>query len=235
MQSIEWIDLGGVNSYLIKNNNEFLLIDTGGHLFMDKEFNDRRAVLEKELLQRGVNDTNLKMILLTHGDNDHACNAQYFRERFHTKIAMNSKDSYMVENPSEDCYKINSNYQSILFRLVFRIMNTKIEALMKKVYQEFTTFKPDILLNDGDDLKQFGFDGTIYNMPGHTPGSICLLDSKGNLIAGDIFANIKKPSIAINANDFGILTTNAKKLLKLPIHTVYPGHGKPFQRDEIKI
>ena len=41
MQEIIRIDLGGVNCYLLKNNQRFILVDTGGHMFMDRQYTDR--------------------------------------------------------------------------------------------------------------------------------------------------------------------------------------------------
>ncbi|MDD5937308.1 MAG: MBL fold metallo-hydrolase [Clostridiales bacterium] len=234
MQEIQWIDLGGVNAYLVKKEHSFMLVDTGGHMFMDKQYDDRREKLEKQLLALGVTDQNLKLILLTHGDNDHACNAKYFRERFHAKIAMSSQDVSMVEKADPDCYLVNSNYESMVLKMVFKVMDSKIKKLMTKVYSEFERFTPDILLNDNDDLSTYGFDGRVYHVPGHTPGSIAILDSKGNLIAGDMFANNKKPSIAINAQDFQILRISANKILQKGVTMIHPGHGTPFEHSALR-
>ena len=62
------IDLDGVNSYLVKSNDCFVLFDTGGPLFKDKYFTDRRDELQRELDKAGCNQDNLKLLVLTHGD-----------------------------------------------------------------------------------------------------------------------------------------------------------------------
>lgn len=235
MQDIIRIDLGGVNCYLLKNKQRFILVDTGGHLFMDKQYNDRRNDLVSELEKNGVNDSNLEMIILTHGDNDHTCNARYIREKFHSKIAMYSTDVFMVEKADSNCYKINSNYQSLLLNLVFKLMDSKIKLLMEKVYMEFETFQPDILLENEQSLLEFDFEGTIFHSPGHTPGSICILDDKGNLISGDLFTNNKKPALAINAQNFNEMKESARKTLGKNVVKIYPGHGKSFDASSIKI
>lgn len=79
-QEIIRIDLGGVNCYLLKENSKFILFDTGGHLFMDKTFSNRREELEKELETYGCTQNNLVLIVLTHGDNDHATNAAFLKK-----------------------------------------------------------------------------------------------------------------------------------------------------------
>lgn len=231
MQDIVRIDLGGVNSYLVRREERFLLVDTGGHMFLDKTYTDRREILEQRLKEQGVNENNLAMIVLTHGDNDHVCNAAYLREKFHAPIAMHSEDVWMVERRDPLCYKDNSNYESVALRLIFHLMSSRIELLMKRVYKDFQTFSPDILLEDGTDLSFYGFDGVIYHAPGHTEGSICILDGSGNLICGDLFANNKKPSLAVNARNFKQMRESAKKLLNGQVVRIYPGHGTPFARD----
>jgi hydroxyacylglutathione hydrolase len=100
MSEIRRIDLNGVNSYLVKCANNFLLFDTGGHMAMDRQFSNRRDLLLKELEAAGCTEDNLELIVLTHGDNDHSCNAAYLRERFKTKIAINGCDRELVENPT---------------------------------------------------------------------------------------------------------------------------------------
>lgn len=234
MQNIIPIDLGGVNCYLIENNQRFLLIDTGGHMFMDKPYRNRRDELVYALERNGVTDSNLELIILTHGDNDHVCNAKYIREKFHSRIAMHSNDVFMVKKADFNCYKLNSNYQSHLFRLVFRIMDSKIQLLMKKVYKEFETFIPDILLEDRQSLSELNFEGSVFHCPGHTSGSICILDNQGNLISGDLFSNNKKPSLAVNAQNFEDMKKSAKKVLKNNVIQIFPGHGAPFAANRIR-
>ncbi|MDO5521412.1 MAG: MBL fold metallo-hydrolase [bacterium] len=235
MQKIVQIELDGVNSYLIKNGDAFLLVDTGGHMFMDKVYTNRRDALEKRLEEEGVNENNLRLIVLTHGDNDHVCNAKYLRDKYHARIAMHPSDVWMVKRADFSCYQANSNYESPVLKLFFHFMNSKIDLLMKKVYAEFEPFRPDILLKEGQSLKDYNFDGTIYHCPGHTNGSIGILDSKGNFICGDLFANNKKPALAINAKNFKELRMAAKQVLGLKVTTIYPGHGKPFQAAAIKV
>jgi glyoxylase-like metal-dependent hydrolase (beta-lactamase superfamily II) len=228
MQEIIRIDLGGVNSYLICNKGQYILVDTGGHMFMDKEYNGRREKLDEELNHLGVTEDNLQLIILTHGDNDHSSNAAYFRKKYNAPIAMHKEDVFLVDSPKDDCYLVNCKYRSIIFKLVFKVMDKKIRALEKKVYKEFESFAPDVIIKEGDTLEPYGFDGVIYHTPGHTPGSICILDSYGNLICGDIWANQKKPELAPNAADFNQLKDSANRMKSLDYRTIYPGHGLPF-------
>lgn len=224
------LDLGGVNSYLIKNDNGFYLVDAGGHLVLDKEFNDRRDLLVKELDKQGVNKENLKLIILTHGDNDHVCNADFIRNKYEAPIAIHKNDLDLVENLTVEMAMKSFNYSSFIFKMVFKIMNKKILQVMKKTVDEYKPFKPDIIIDEDEfDFNKYGLDAKAIYTPGHTKGSISILTSEENLLCGDTFDNNKKPERALNALDFDELDRSIEKLKKYQIKNVYPGHGNEFK------
>lgn len=228
------IDLVGVNSYLIAAEHGYVLVDTGGHLIMDKPFDNRRKKLMEALSAVGCTKGELRLILLTHGDNDHVANAAYIRKEFDAPIAMHPGDLKLVENPTLETLMGSFQYQSVLFKLAFHLMKKKIEGIMKKTLEDFENFTPDILLSDGMDLEEYGLEGTVIHLPGHTAGSIALLLEDGSLIAGDTFVNNQKPAAAPNAVDFSNLFRSIDSLRDRGIKTVYPGHGHPFVFSDYK-
>ena len=223
------IDLNGVNSYLAKCENGFILFDTGGHTTMDQPFTNRRELLLNGLEAAGCTEDNLNLIVLTHGDNDHACNAAYLRERFHAKIAMHNSDLDLVEHPTLQKWMESYQYDSPQLQQMFLQYKEVITQVTQKILDEFGPFSPDVLLEDGDDLSSYGFDATVIHTPGHTNGSIAVLAKNGELIAGDTFVNMEKPGSAPNANDFKQLNDSINRLKTYKIETVYPGHGSPFK------
>lgn len=233
-QEIIRIDLDGVNCYLLKEDNKFILFDTGGHLFMDKVFSNKREKLEKELENYGCTQSNLVLIVLTHGDNDHTSNAAFLREKYNAKIAMHQADIELVQNPSLENALQNCNYKSIIYKIISLLAKKQIKSLTENVLKEFESFTPDIIINEGDNLLQYGFHCKVLHLPGHTLGSIGILTEDGNLIAGDTLANMKKPSAALNAVDFSKLTESINRLKSMNIKNVYPGHGKPFKVKDMK-
>lgn len=229
-EEIIQLDLGGVNAYLIKSDNKYFLVDAGGHLVLDKEFNDRCDLLVKELDEQGVDSENLEMVILTHGDNDHVCNADFIRNRYKAPIAIHKNDLDLIENLTVDMAMKSFNYSSFIFKMVFKIMNKKILQVMKKTVNEFKTFKPDIVIDEDEfDFNKYGLNARAIYTPGHTNGSISILTSEGNLICGDTFDNNKKPERALNALDFDELDRSIEKLKKYEIKNVYPGHGNEFE------
>jgi glyoxylase-like metal-dependent hydrolase (beta-lactamase superfamily II) len=195
---------------------------------LDKEFNSRYEKLERELTAIGVNSENLKLILLTHGDIDHVFNAAQIKAKYKTQTAISSGDLKLVNKPDLGEWMVSFNYRSFLYRAVFKIMDKSIRGAMQKTINNFTPFMPDFFLNDNDSLERFGIKAKVIHIPGHTRGSVAVLTHDGDLIAGDIFSNNKKPETAPNAADFEELKKSVSKLKKLPVKTVYPGHGTPF-------
>lgn len=227
--TITRIDLGGVNCYLGKQGDNYILFDTGGHLTMDKRFTNRRDILERGLEKAGCTQGKLKLVILTHGDNDHAANAAFIRKKYNVKIAMHSGDTKLVDNPSMEVVMKSFQYRSLLFRAVFKLMKKNIIKISEKTLNDFECFTPDICLKDGDSLESFGFDAKIIHIPGHTDGSIGVLMPNKDLICGDILTNGKKPAPAPNAYDFKLLSDSIKMVKNMKIGMVYPGHGEPFE------
>jgi len=204
--------LGSVNCYLIINDARYILIDTGP--------SNRRSDLEKELGNRGCKPGNLKIVVLTHGDFDHTGNAAYLREKFGTKIAMHYDDSGMVEHGNMFWNRDKSNF---LIRMIAPIFFG---------FGKAKRFKPDLYIKDGDDLSEYGFDAKVLDIPGHSKGSIGILTADGDLICGDLLENTSKPSLNSIMDDLTAAKASAKKLSRLSINKVYPGHGKPFTMEK---
>ncbi len=217
-QEIKIISLSGVNCYLVKNGSGYILIDTG--------FPSKRAALEKELASAGCQPGNLNLIILTHGDLDHAGNCAYLREKYGAKIAMHADDSGMVERGDMSW---NRKAKPDKFSTIFRIM-----SVMSFFFRpgKFDVFKPDLSIDEGFDLSGYGADAKVLHFPGHSKGSLGILTGSGDLFCGDLLYNILgKPGIRFidNMADFN---ASVEKLKKLNIKTVYPGHGKPFPMDK---
>jgi hydroxyacylglutathione hydrolase len=113
---IKTINSGGVNCHLVKTGDGYILIDTGSPT--------KRDHLKKGLESAGCKPGNLKLIILTHGDFDHAGNAAYLREKYGTKIALHQDDSGMVENGDMNWNrKAKPDKISIFFKIIIPIVS----------------------------------------------------------------------------------------------------------------
>ena len=203
-----------VNSYLVRTDQSFFLIDTG--------MTNARRKLDAALEHLCCNPGDLKLILLTHGDFDHTGNAAYTREKFRTQIAMHAGDSGMLENG--DMFWNRKIKNSLLIKLM--------PLFIRFGNKERCT--PDVLLADGDSLLRYDLDAQVLNTPGHSSGSICILTASGDLFCGDLLSNTEKPMLNSMMYDTEAGKSSFERLKAMPIQTVYPGHGQPFAWDALK-
>ena len=204
--------LGSVNCYLVETGTGYILIDTGG--------SNKRSELERELARAGNKPGNLKLIVLTHGDFDHTGNAAYLRVKFGTKIAMHKDDSGMAERG--DMFwnrKSGSRIIRMMAPILFR-------------FGKSSRFAPDLTIEDGYGFSEYGFDARVLTIAGHSKGSIGILTAAGDLFCGDLFDNTHKPVLNSIMDDLAAAKASVGKLRTYGIHTVYPGHGKPFPMEQ---
>ena len=214
---IKIIQLDFVNAFLVKVKDGFVLIDTGMPQHWER--------LEAQLIAAGCFPSQLKLVIITHGDQDHLGNCAKLQEKYKAKIAMHEADAFMAEGGVLPKRKARTLAGRILM-LLFRLRRQKI-GLQK--------FKPDIFLKDGEDLGEYGLSAKIIHLPGHTKGSIGILTEEGDLFAGDTLVNSKKPDMAIFVDNSKELKNSIEKLKKLNIKKVYPGHGKIFSFSDLNI
>jgi len=89
-----------------------------------------------------------------------------------------------------------------------------------------------LYIEDGYTFSEYGFDATVFTIPGHSKGSIGILTASGNLFCGDLFNNINKPVLNSIMDDPEAANASVEKLRNLVVNTVYPGHGKPFPMEQ---
>jgi glyoxylase-like metal-dependent hydrolase (beta-lactamase superfamily II) len=206
---IKTINLGGVNCYLASGPHGFILIDTG--------FSGKRALLLRELEAKGCTSGMLRLILITHGDADHAGNAAFLRARYGAKIAMHAGDTGMVEKGDMGWNrKPKPDQMSLIMRIIATMMN-------KRVKGSFEKFAPDMTVADNFDLSPFGLEATVLHLPGHSKGSIGVLTKDGDLYCGDLFYNMPGFKFIDTLADHD---DSIKKLKVRNVRTIYPGHGK---------
>jgi glyoxylase-like metal-dependent hydrolase (beta-lactamase superfamily II) len=216
---ITTITFRGVNCYLIKTEEKFILVDSG--------FSNQRSNIERALNNAGVQPGNLRLILLTHGDFDHTGNCAYFRDKYQSKIAMHKADLGMVEQG--DLFYSRKG-RNVIIRALVKLMLPLFRMNLRKTDH----FTPDIYLEEGEDLSEYGFSARVVHILGHSKGSIAFLTSEGELFIGDLIENHKKkgPDKGPLIDDSVEFSASIDKLKSLPVDTVYPGHGEAFQMSD---
>lgn len=216
---IQVINLGFVNAFLIPAGDAFILVDTG--------ISQQWSRLENALRTAGCLPDRLKLVVITHGDADHTGGCVRLRDRYHARIAMHAADVPLVESGQ-------------MPKRITRGLGNKLMVGIGGVLMKLTrarpggaTFTPDILLQDGQSLSEYGLDAVVLHTPGHTPGSICILTGDGQLLTGDTFTNNTRPDLAMFIQDPAQLQASVERIKGLKAITVFPGHGKPFPFEKI--
>lgn len=207
--------MGQVNCYLFEQNERFALVDTGS--------SNQRAMIDSALEKAGCRPGDLQLIVLTHGDFDHIGNAAYFRRKFGARIAMHPGDLAMA---TEGDMFFNRHRPNIIVQ--------KLISLLAGFGPE-QRFHPDVDIQHGDRLDDYGFPAEAISLPGHSKGSIGLLLQDGSLFCGDLFENRDRPALNGIMDNLEEARASAARLQEMQIGTVYPGHGAPFLLSEFSL
>jgi len=204
MGGIHRIKCGNVNCHIIESGTGGILIDTGKKEYISQ-------VMEACKTYR------VKLIVLTHAHFDHAENAAQLSRTLGVPIGMNERDLNLIgSNASQELFAEN-----LLGKIVLAASLKDFSA------RPMETFKPDVLLYDGDSLERYGVDGQIIALPGHTNGSIGVDAGKRDLVVGDALMNMFYPTVSMLYHDKSDMLKSARKISGLGSRTIYFGHGGP--------
>ncbi len=225
MQEIKTVRLesriGSVNCYLVKIADGIVLVDTG--------MRTHRVALDNELQAAGCQPGSLRLIIVTHGDADHASNAAFLRDKYGARIAMHRFESPAVERGS---MLLSRKHRPLVARVLFSLFRLA----------NADRFTPDIYVEDGDDLSAYGFSAQALHLPGHSIGSIGIVTTGGPanasspevaLFCGDLMTNTNRPEKNTLVDDAPELEASVARVKGMGIQRVYPGHGKPFAMQEL--
>ena len=188
------------NVYLVINENELVVVDTG------TPGNAKKIVEYIEKI--GHQTAEVSTIILTHYHMDHAGSVKDLKDLTGAKVAAHQNDADFVAGKKP--YPKAKN-------LFFRAVSSFIKIAPVQV---------DLMLKDGETIGSL----TVIDTPGHTPGSIMLLDaSKKVLFAGDTlrFEGGKVVSAPKQyAWDEDKEQESIRKISSLDFDVMLPGHGE---------
>ncbi len=149
----------------------------------------------------GIKPAAVDLIVNTHCHFDHIRSNKSIKEKTNAKIAVHKMDAPHISESISD-FNRGEFHKEIL-----------------------EVAKADILLDEGDLINDF----EVIHTPGHTAGSICLFEKKsGILISGDtVFAEGSCGRTDLPGGSAGEMRNTLKKLSKLKIEKIFPGHGVP--------
>jgi glyoxylase-like metal-dependent hydrolase (beta-lactamase superfamily II) len=213
----------GANVWLVGTREGLVVVDTGfpGH---------GRRVLEF-LGARGHPASELRAIVLTHADPDHAGSAAELRALTGAPIAIHAHDAPVLAGGlTPRRAKGTLRVRSIPHRLA-RLGHELGMAVVLRVGSPRSgrrAVHADVLLRDGDLVAGL----RVVHAPGHTAGSIALAREDGAVFVGDaVFGDANGRAYVpprITALDPDQARVTAVRLLSSGFTTLYPGHGEPI-------
>jgi glyoxylase-like metal-dependent hydrolase (beta-lactamase superfamily II) len=206
LEGVHQVDGVNANVYVLKNGDELTVVDAGMPWNAGKILNYVRKL--------GEQPSSVSTILLTHCHMDHVGSANELRKATNAKVAIHAEDADFLAG--KWALPRPKGVAGSLFRaasLFFRV----------------TTFQPDITLKEGDIVAGL----KVIHTPGHTPGSISLIEPKRELIfVGDTLryseGKISGPPERFTL-DADQTKLSIKKISELEFDTMLSGHGEPLK------
>lgn len=212
MSQVIRIKCGTGNCYLVAEGKNAVLVDTGSR----ENLSDVIRVCDKY---------DIRLILLTHTHFDHAENAAELSRRYSVPVALHRADDELFDDYSRQPLMSRGMVGKVILTVsLTKLGNIKVE-------------RPDnmIFVKEGDDLKRYGIDARIIELPGHTIGSIGLDVEGRDLIVGDALDNWVCPEKAHIYFNSDSVEKSAEKIRTLGERMIWFGHGNPAGTGEVRV
>ena len=129
------------------------IIDTGdGLILLDCGYQETLYLLLEDMRKLGLDPSNIKEILITHGHIDHCGAAEALRRLYGCRLCIGAEDEIYVNGQSA---------QDLTYA--------------KELNMSFISFQPDVLLRDGSIIKRGNTSVRCVATPGHTKGAMSFL------------------------------------------------------------
>ncbi|MHA1792745.1 MAG: MBL fold metallo-hydrolase [Promethearchaeota archaeon] len=185
------------------DSNMYLIVNDDKEItLIDTGHDEDRKYLLDYIENIGLKPDNITDIILTHVHVDHSGGLKVLVDKFGSRVHVFEKEADAIEKGDL----------------------TVTLAGMFKGY--FDAVKVDHVMKEGEIYSFGAYNFKIINTPGHTAGSICLLEEKnGILISGDtVFADGSFGRIDFPTGDGNALVESLEKLAALNIDILLPGH-----------
>jgi len=178
----------------------------------------------------GIDDHDIKLIVITHAHLDHYGSSFDMRARTGAPVLVHAADA--------DVVRTGKNYDMAPSGLFARLVYKATMKNFAKLQPYFTPFEPELVIRpeiDGPfDLRPYGIEGHIMHTPGETPGSIAVILDTGDAIVGDMFGAKMPfkgvPTYSLFPQDPEAAKQSLRKLLAIPnLRDLYSGHAIPLE------
>lgn len=158
---------------------------------------DSASAIEAFLTQQNFNP---QKILLTHSHWDHIADVNHLKEKYALPVLIHSLDVPNLQHPGTDGLPC---------------------------WIHIIGVEPDILLQEGEQIKVGELSFQVLHTPGHSPGCICFFEPQQHvLFSGDTLFKGTIGNLSFPTSQPTLMSSSLAKLAQLPPQTrVFPGHG----------
>ncbi|MCS7145144.1 MAG: MBL fold metallo-hydrolase [Aigarchaeota archaeon] len=187
--------------YLVDCGGVFVLIDAGAGL-------NSELILEN-ILNESIALEKVKYLLLTHAHSDHAGGVRYLQENLSVEVFAPIVEAELMAFGSDEELGLNMA-RGVIYPLNYNYIHSKA----------------DRVLVDGEEVQIGGKTLRLIQVPGHSPGSSCLLIREDNvLFSGDVVFHGGTIGLGnwpgCSLDEY---RRNIGKLGNLGVRMLFPGH-----------
>jgi glyoxylase-like metal-dependent hydrolase (beta-lactamase superfamily II) len=206
---------GAANAHIVTTERGILVVDAG--------LPHTTFRIVRKIRALGYAPQDVRLILITHGHIDHAGGARALQRATGAPIALHRADMPLVATPDLKMPPGRTATVNSIGRVV--------RAFGWAVPLE--TFTPDVCVEEGQSLREFGLAARVVCTPGHTDGSISVLFDDGTMFVGDAILNLIRVSFPLWWENAAATLASGCKIQSLQPRLCYSGHGRAFGSDEL--
>jgi len=223
--------------------NVYVVEGGDGHILVDSGWDSQESLWA---LQEGIKAANLKLrdikkVVITHIHPDHYGLASKIKQVCGAPVAIHRVDAGFISARYKDFDNLIKKTEELLRQNGVpdnELSQLKEASLWMNKY--VTPDAPQVKLEDGDTIFNDTFEFEVLWTPGHSPGHICLYERERRFIlTGDHVLYDTTPHIGLNPqsgdNPLGDYISSLKKLERLTVHFILPGHGPMFNALGLRI
>lgn len=203
---VHLIKLRMSNAYVVELPSVLVLIDAGFP-------GDTQKILSR---LNAFGGKPLRLIYITHAHLDHYGAAASIQRATNAPLAIHAEDAGAMAKGETHLGQVRGR--------------GRLTAVLMPIVSRLFPVEPVIaypVLQDGQDLGDFGLPGQVLHTPGHTPGSTSLIVDGRLAFVGDLFSTFGKPHTQrLYAHNWSEIEKSLDRLNALNLEWLYPGHGR---------